>query len=466
MADSVVDFASMASTDTGANSGVDSGKDTSVVDSGTAPETEALETGSETDKTEGSEKTSGGTGKETVEPLDDEKFPTPQAIRSTLRNIRESADPNTPEGKATLAAVKALHNNFERWNAAKEFFPKGFSEMKDAAAFIKEIGGREGYSQTQAVLQSVQDIDELLYNGDPKLWDNVVDDLKNEGKLDALGKLAPAFLDKLRESDPDGYFRGFAPHFLNGLRESNVPQAINQLYRALVARDSDTAKEIVQGMANWYKGLQEKQEKTKSAELDPERKAFAKERAEFEQGKIKERNTEIATTAEKSNNELLGTALRPYLKMPFFKGFTRANLIPLGNLAKQNLHAELRNDKAYQTQMKAFFAAKTPDKAKIAEYHRAAVESRSERIMRATIQTLYPGYAKGGSAAGRIAAVTAKKAAEEKANAAAVATGKPIYVPQKPKWEAVDWDKDPKQLLYIAGKAFLKGSGKFVTWRR
>jgi hypothetical protein len=46
-----------------------------------------------------------------------------------------------------------------------------------------------------------------------------------------------------------------------------------------------------------------------------------------------------------------------------------------------------------------------------------------------------------------------------------------MYVAQKPKWENIAWEKDPKQLLYIAGKAYLhstvKGQpGKFVTWRK
>ena len=152
--------------------------------------------------------------------------------------------------------------------------------------------------------------------------------------------------------------------------------------------------------------------------------------------------------------------------MPFFKSFSRENFIPLGNTIKADLYEDLKADKAYQAQMKAMWGAKTPDRAKITEYHKAKVEAIADRIVRTAVQKMYPGYAKGGSAAGRVAAVEAKKTAQAKVETAAAASGKPIYVAAKPAWDSIDWDKDPKQHLFIAGKAYLKGSGKLVTWRK
>jgi hypothetical protein len=81
------------------------------------------------------------------------------------------------------------------------------------------------------------------------------------------------------------------------------------------------------------------------------------------------------------------------------------------------------------------------------------------------VQRMYPNFAKGGEAAGRAAEAEAKKAATTKANAASVATGKPRYVAVKPKLDEIDWSKDPKEYLHIAGRAYLK-SGAFVTWRK
>jgi hypothetical protein len=468
MATDMLDFASVDAAAGAAAPAADSAVETDIT-----PGAETMESGEEGALEQNKEANADGTPKTEAQKAEAAKAAktegaesTPQHIRATLKNLRDSADPNTPEGKATLEAVKNLHGSYERWNAAKQIFPKGVAEMKDAKAFLTEVGGREGYAQTQQVLDGVRESDELLYKGDGKLMDQIVEDLKSEGRLDALGKLAPAFLDKLKEHDSAGYYKSFAPHFLSGLRESQVPQAINGLWKALATGDTETAKEITQGVATWFKGLQDKEQQTKKQELDPERKALADEKKQWETTKTQERQSEIAGEADKYNNRALGTHLKNYLRTPFFKGFTKPNLVPLGNEIKASLFSELKADKAYQTQMKALWGAKSPDKAKITQYHNAKVDSIAERLVRDTVQRMYPGYAKGGSAAGRVAAATAKKETTQKIHAAAAATGKPVYVATKPKWDAIDWEKDPKQLNYIAGRAFLKGSGRLVTWRK
>ena len=194
-----------------------------------------------------------------------------------------------------------------------------------------------------------------------------------------------------------------------------------------------------------------------------------KDQADFKTNQSTEFKNNVAKVCESHNNKLLGADLGPFLKMPFFVGYGKENLIPLGNTIKNNLYTALKADTAYQAQMKAMWGAKTPDRAKIEEYHKARVQSISKDIVRDTVQKMYPGYAKGGAAAGRVAAAAAKKdvvAKTEVKAAANTAAGKPTYVAQKPAWEAIDWDKDPKQLLYITGKAYLKGKGTLVTWRK
>ena len=158
--------------------------------------------------------------------------------------------------------------------------------------------------------------------------------------------------------------------------------------------------------------------------------------------------------------------------MPFFQGFGRENLMPLGNTIKATLYETLKSDNAYQAQMKSLWAAKTPDRAKIEEYHKARVESIAADIVRNTVQKMYPGYAKGGAAAGRIAAKVAKTTATAKVEATATAAGKPIYVAQKPGRDALDMEHVDKHgkpdaiMEMIAGRGYLKGSNKWVTWRK
>lgn len=438
---------------------------TPEVDAGTSAEIET--TGSENGKVaDGAEKNADGAAKK--DPLEDHKSPTPQSVRTALKQLRDGADALTPEGKAIHEAVKSLHRSFEvQRQLAEDLGTKNvYAAVKTLKAFSDQVGGADGLAALNENVAAIRESDDLLYAGDPKLMDNIIEDLKSEGKLDALGKLAPAFLDKLKEHDAAGYYKSFAPHFLSGLKESGVDRAINAVWSKLHDGDTEGAKAAVKAMGSWYSDLAKNAQQIKNAPLDEERKSLEKEKQEFAEGKVKERNTEIASGAEKSNNELLGGELKSYLKMPFFKGFTKANLIPLGNMIKGNLHADLKADKHYQAQIKSLFAAKTPDKEKIREFHRAAVQNRASRIVRDTIQTLYPGYAKGGSAAGRVAAATAKADATKKTDAAAAASGKPVYVPQKPKWDALDHDKDPKDLLFISGRGYLRGSGRFITWRK
>lgn len=469
MSESVIDFAGL---DTAAAAPAAAAENTEVVNPEAGKETPVA--GKEQINPDGSpkvateEKNADGSPKEKVEDLPGTEA-TPQNIRQALKAMRD-ADPKN------AAVVKELHGAFERWNAAKEIFPKGVAEMKEMKNFLDNVvGGIDGFEKIQEQITSVNATDELLYAGDPKLIENIVEDLKGQGKLDALGKMAPAFLDALKQNDKKGYYDTFGPHFLAGLQETEVPEVFEGLAAAL-AKGGDAgiaeAKKIVSGAQTWLKGLQDKSEKTKAdavsperVKLDEERKAFNKQQEDFKTNQTKEFQTAVAKDNETLNNKVLGNDLKAYLKKPFFKAFSRENLIPLGNTIKSELYTTLKADKAYQAQMKALWGGKTPDRAKIVEYHKAKLESISAETVRNVVERMYPGYAKGGEAAGRAADAAAKATTEQKQNAAAVATGKPVYVAVKPKLDEIDWSKDPKEYLHIAGRAYLK-SGKYITWRK
>lgn len=483
MADSVIDYAGLDATES-------TTADATVVETPSTETTETVETpstetaGKETTeaKETGKEKTQYDSSGQPVEkPAADadkaEDLPgtekTPQEIRKALKALRDS-DP------AHATAVKQLHGAFERWEAAKAIYPGGVKEMTAAKEFMELAGGHEGLEKLQGTQVAAEASDNQLYEGSPELIKNIVEDLKAKGKLDALGKLAPSFLDAVKANDEKGYYTAFAPHFLSGLKECNLNGAIGGIIDALAdpdpAKAVASAKKIAAGVDDWFKGLEAENKKTKDAVVSPERQQLEKDRADFlkQQETFKTNQTtefknSVASACEKSNNTLLGAELKSFLKMPFFVGYGKENLMPLGNTIKSNLFAALKADTAYQAQMKAMWNAKTPDRAKIEEYHKARVQSISKDIVRNTVQSMYPGYAKGGAAAGRVAAAETKKAAAtvtDKKATADTAAGKATYVAQKPVWEAIDWDKDPKQLLYITGKAYLKNGGKLVTWRK
>ena len=194
------------------------------------------------------------------------------------------------------------------------------------------------------------------------------------------------------------------------------------------------------------------------------------DRSKFENG--------VAEECDKHNNVSLGKALGGFLKMPFFKDFPRETLIDLGNGIKDRLYSALKADTAYQTQMNAMWKQKTPDRAKMFQYHQAKVDSIAHDIVTKTVQNRYPGYAKGGSAAGKAAAAVVKKEATAKTNQASVVSGKPIYVATRPdslvrepiKVGGRDYSASDLVTLQIMGRGFVRsGDGKsfkFVSWRK
>ena len=148
---------------------------------------------------------------------------TPANVRSALKAMRDS-DPKNSE------VVKQLHGAFERWNAAKAVFPKGVAEMQEAKAFIDSVGGPEGYQKMQEMIDTVTATDELLYAEDPKLWDNVIEDLKANNHPEALGKLAPSFLQKLKAHDSDAFYNTIKPIVSEALTEVDMDTFVSAIY--------------------------------------------------------------------------------------------------------------------------------------------------------------------------------------------------------------------------------------------
>ena len=169
--------------------------DTTVDDSGKETETHNADGTEKTPEEQAAFKTAAASKAASDKALE----ATPANVRTALKTMRD-ADPKN------AGVVKELHGAFERWNAAKAVFPKGVQEMQEAKAFIELTGGPEGYQKMQDSIAQVIATDELLYAADPKIWDNVLEDLKQSGHPEAYGKLAPSFLDKLKATDSSAYY--------------------------------------------------------------------------------------------------------------------------------------------------------------------------------------------------------------------------------------------------------------------
>ena len=498
MSESVIDFAGLDS--------AAAATDTPVVDTPTTdtPTVDVPSTDTPAEDTTATDEkqqyNSDGTPVEKPEakPVDDpnefgEK--TPQEVRKALKAFRD-ANP------ANASMTKQLHGAYERWEAAKAIFPGGVKEMTQLKEFTDLVGGAEGYEKLTGTVALAEASDAKLYDPaqNASLIDDVVEDLRGQGKLGNLKTLTTALIEATKTNDAPGFKAAIEPHMLSLLQEYNMPGALGALAKvftdpnlssadpALRATALDkalgSAKAISDDMGGWYKNLETANKKEADTKLSPERqkleedrKVFLKQQEDFKTNQSTEFKNSVAKTCESHNNKLLGADLGPFLKMPYFKGYGKENLIPLGTTIKNNLYAALKSDNAYQIQMKALWGAKTPDRGKIEEYHQARVASISRDIVRTTVEKMYPGYAKGGAAAGRVAAAADKRVAETKVVNNSQATGKPIYVAQKPKYDQIDMEhvdakgRPDAEMLMILGRGYLKSAtkgqpGKFVTWRR
>jgi hypothetical protein len=445
----------------------------------TADSTEGKET--ETTNADGTEKTpeqveqfkadAKADGKESASILDQ---------RAALKALRD-LDPKY------ASVVKSLHSSAERWNAAKELLGTGENSgivgLKNwlQEANVKTLPElRQAFTQQSAVLDTVKATDELLYSADPKLWDNVYEDLKANGNEDQYSKNAENMLQHLKSVDSAGYYEVTKGHVVSGLAEAGLPEAINSIWAALSSGDVEKAKGLVKSTAQWFTGLRDEvSEKGKLEKALSEREAKLVSKEETAQKAERQKfETGVAEDCEKYNNTALGKVLGGFLKMPFFKEFPYETKVIVGNQIKNNLYTALKADKAYQTQMSAMWKQKTPDRARMIQYHQSKLDAIATDIVTKTVQTMYPSYAKGGSAAGKAAAATAGKANATKAANASVATGKPIYVASRPeniirepiRVAGKEYSANDLQVLQISGKGFVKTtdgkSVKFVTWRR
>lgn len=443
--------------------------------------TEGQET--ETHKADGTERTPEERAQWTADQQSKNANPTPQSIRQALKSLKES----NPDNPAISKAVKELHGSFERWNATKTLIGGNGSPniLKD---FLGEVGvptlveAREAFANTAIFREAVAASDALLYGADKTLCQNVLDDMKSANAEANYPKVVGNFLDHLKNVNEAGYYEQMKPHLLSAYDAVGLADVTNQLWNALNANDTEVAKGLVKSIARHYNEL--RNETSETAKISKERQAWESEKSEAAKSESAKATVawenSVATEADQYNNTALGKEFATYLRQPFFKDFPRESKIALGNQIKANLYATLKADKAYQAQMTSLWkVGNNPvNNKKIQDYHKSRLDSVAKAVVDKTIAQYYPAWAKGGSAAGRVAAVAQKKEMNAKISAQSVTSGKPVYVASKPAnlvREPItvagrEFSAEDLRTLLVAGKGYVKtGDGKgyrYISWRK
>lgn len=382
----------------------------------------------------------------------------PDAIRKALRALRDSDPVNAP-------IARQLNDIVGREKAFRDVFPK-VSDAKQAKFLLDTIGGGEGLSQLQSTIKAVNDTDQLLYAGDAKVIQNLYEDAKAAGHPEALGKLASPFLEHLRDNDEPAYKAAIRPHLHSELVSAGFAEVLKAMDAAINAvQDGKPAPDLrvlthnVAEMKNWFGWLDGEVQKGQKSALDPERQALAKERSEFQSEKQKAFQGEVHSEWNRVNNQVLGEALKPYLKLPFAKGWGDATKVSLAREITSTLMAELSADKAYQATMDGYWSEPKPDKAKILKFHKEKLGLIGPRIVKDVLDTRHPGFS---SVKG--APVAAKPAGQAAPVTPAVKAGKPVFQATKPAMgdPIVDWDRT-SNVLYATSRFYDK-RGVLRSW--
>lgn len=401
----------------------------------------------------------GGEGAPETAPTDKvDNRTNPDAIRKALKAWRDTS-PESAEIARKLNYIVGHEQGY-----VKEF--PTVQEARQAKFILNSVGGPEGIAQLQSTIKSINETDQLLYNGDPKVLDNILEDMKREGKLDAFGKLASPFLDKLKATDQKVYVSTLRPHLHAQLVEANLPSVISAMEEALYMKGEDgkpapdlkTIAAAIAEQRKWFNWLDQevKAAGKKDPELESRREAFEKERSDFQSQQTKAFQNEVNTDWNRINNVELGTALKPYLKLPFAKNWTDATKKSVANEIMSTFLADLKADKAYQSRMDSLWSEAKPDKAKIIELHEGKTKLIASRVVKDVLDARYPGFS---SVKG--APVTKTPVAKAAAPAGPV---KPVFQTTMPKNEDVDWDKT-SDVLFTTGR-FFDRRGAFRTWNQ
>ena len=388
----------------------------------------------------------------------------PDAIRKALKSWRDSMPENDPGRQIP----RQLNDIVGREKAFRDVFPK-VSDAKQAKFLLDSIGGGDGLTSLQATIKSVNETDSLLHAGDGRVVKNIYEDMKAAGKGESFGKLASPFLEQLQEVDPKAYASTLRPHLVQHLVAANLPGVLEGLSAALSAVGADNKpapnidalKHLVGEITRWFGEEKKAVDGMKKTSLDPDRQAFEKRVSDFESGQKKAFETEVHGDWNKLNNQSLGEALRPYLKLPFAKNWTDATKTSVAREITQTLLGELASDKSYQSQMDAYWSDAKPEKSKIINFHKGKLDLVAKRIVKDVLDARYPGFA---SVKGAPVAAKPNGAARPHATPAAGSPAKPIFQSTMPKPTEVNWDKT-SDTLFATGR-FFDQKGILRTWNQ
>jgi len=367
--------------------------------------------------------------------------PQEKAIKEALRVLKES----------NPAAAKALNEAFFQRKEFLRDFPEGLASVRQLKTVFDAVGGADGFANLQQRSVTLDAIDNDIAEGNPKVLDEIIKDAP-----DGFKKLVPEIVSRLESLDPKAYGDALRPHFVRTLESAGFDGVISDIDAALKAGDGPAISKVINNLYKWYTGL--KQQVQKNSSVDPDRQKLDFDRAKFSEERESTYRQDIGRQANTFMSSEVVKAVAPLLKGKALGAEAKSDL-DSGISAEVN--KRLTADTNYQTQVKAFLKSKNRDTGKIVAYINAKLADIVPKAAQAVWTRRYGAVpAKAVSTAAAVPGKTTPTAGKIGGNSV------PTMLAKAPSTSELDLTRDPRMLMFMTGKGYLKSTGKYVTWKK
>src|SRR6266853_15450 len=252
-----------------------------------------------------------------------------------------------------------------------------YSQVADAKAEAKDI--REVTSAASELESLVKESDNLVYSGDPQIVSNIYDDVvAQNGNSESFDKLVPAFVDKLKATNPEKYYSDHvAPIYEHALESTGMKDAVRGLISAYNSGDKSALRNGIEAIA---KHIEEVGSKVAGHKAEAEKVSLAKEQSTYK--------TSLQNACDQEMNSVLTQVFKPVLNKTVLGDYPRDVQIIVAKEVRSEVRNRLAKDKVFNALINKPYAAKNTQE--VLRIYKSKVASIAEDCMDAAINRIYP----------------------------------------------------------------------------
>ncbi len=346
-------------------------------------------------------------------------------------------------------------DNDARLQALLKLEPKGIDGVKSHYETLNGVahGEKTGIEAVQSIQEALAESQTIL---DAVAQGNM-DSLSDEQR-DGIYRMAPSVLEDLAESNPEAYSALLLPHFVEGLKSSELYSSLNGLLDTLNQKPPSwlTKEQIpqwtlehvqnvtghAQKMAQWFQAQDQRvkelggKEGQRQAPVERTTSQSGPANKEFWQQSVYPQTNQHA-------EETFNKELRPWAEKLSKAGIrlSDAKKQALAQEMVQGVSALAKKNAAYASQMKRFNSQRSPDAASVVSTFRSEFNRHAKTVLDGLIRRDY------GQVLDKGTAKVTPKPATPGAKVAPVAAGVKV-VSVKPDRSQIDFQRTPTDRIY------------------